>query len=287
MKNFFSRFLLVAVALPGLYAAVVYIPQHGHAAIIAIVLIFCAGCGVELSKLLERRGMKTPTPLAAALSVLPPLLLWLIFRVFPAVSVSAVCGFVMIFGLTLVSIFLPLAFPRRSEDLVDSLSRAAARAFPLFYPGLLASSLVLIAELPESSTAALVWFALLVFGNDSAAWAIGMLAGRHREVFIVSPNKSLEGFAGAYGGSLAAAFLGPALYPRSLSGSPWKLLILGVLVGTSVIAGDLFESALKRSAGLKDSGAIIPGRGGFLDTFDSILFAAPVFYMIVTILDLV
>jgi phosphatidate cytidylyltransferase len=288
MKNFLSRFLLVGVALPSLYSAAVYLPQHGHAAIVAVVLVFTAGCGVEIAGIFERRGIRAPAFLLAGLACLPTILLWVALRVFPEAPSSALGVFVAGYGLVLVAAFAPFAFPRKPEDIADSLSKSAARAFPLLYPGLLAASLVLIADLPgDSSTAALIWFAMLVFGNDSAAWAVGMLAGRHRGVSAVSPNKSLEGFAGAFSGSLGAAFLGPALYPRSLSGSSWKLLVLGVLVGTAVIAGDLFESALKRSAGIKDSGSIIPGRGGFLDTFDSILFAAPVFYAAVLFLDLV
>ncbi len=285
MKNFLSRFLLVAVALPALYAAAVYLPQYGHAAVVAIVLAFAAGCGSELAGLLRLRGFPAPGPLTSALSAAPALLLWFSFRLSPEAAVPGV--FVAGFGLALLAAFLPLAFPRNAEAIGISLSRSAARAFPLLYPGLLSASIVLIAELPGSSTAALIWFALLVFGNDSAAWAVGMMAGRHRGVVAVSPNKSAEGFLGAYGGSLAAAFLGPVLYPGLLSGRSWELVLLGLLVGTAVIAGDLFESALKRSAGIKDSGSVIPGRGGFLDTFDSILFAAPVFYAAVTILDLV
>lgn len=285
MKNFLSRFLLVALALPSLYAAAVYLPQHGHAAIVGIVVIFAAGCGAELAGLLRLRGLPAPWPLSSALSAAPALLLWSSFRLFPGPAVPGI--FVAGFGLALLAALLPLAFPRNAEEIGNSVYRSAARAVPLLYPGLLSASIVLIAELPGSSTAALIWFALLVFGNDSAAWAVGMLAGRHRGVAPVSPNKSLEGFLGAYGGSLAAAFLGPALYPGNLSGRPWEFILLGLLVGTAVIAGDLFESALKRSAGIKDSGSVIPGRGGVLDTFDSILFAAPVYYAAVTILDLV
>ncbi len=287
MKNFVSRFLLVSVALPALYVAVVYLPQQGHAAIIAVVLIFCAGCGAELAGFFERRGVGAPLPLFAVLSALPALLLWIVLRIPMPASLSSLGVFVGGYGFLLLAVFLPFAFPSRQEEIAESLFKSVSRAFPLLYPGLLAVPIVLIADLPGASTEALIWFALLVFGNDSAAWAVGMLAGRHRGVVAVSPNKSLEGFAGAFGGSLAAAFLGPALYPRALSGPPWKLLILGILVGAAVIAGDLFESALKRSAGMKDSGAVIPGRGGFLDTFDSILFAAPVFYAAITILDLI
>lgn len=288
MKNFLSRFLLVSVALPSLYAAAVYLPRHGHAAIVAVVLVFTAGCGTEIAGLFRRKGVRAQAPLLAGLAVLPTVLLWTILRIFPGAPASALGVFVAGYGTVFLAAFLPFAFPGKPEDLAESLSESAARAFPLLYPGLLAAPIVLIADLPgDSSTAALIWFALLVFGNDSAAWAVGMLAGRHRGIVAVSPNKSLEGFLGAFAGSLAAAFLGPVLYPRALSGSPWKLLVLGVLVGAAVIVGDLFESALKRSAGIKDSGTMIPGRGGFLDTFDSILFAAPVFYAVVIILDLV
>lgn len=287
MRNFLSRFLLVAVALPALYAAAVYLPQHGHAAIVAIVLLFSAGCGVELAGFFVRRGVGVSVPLFAVLSSLPTLLLWTVLRIPPPDPLSTLSVFVGGYGFLLAAMFLPFAIPRRPEAIAESLFRSVALAFPLLYPGILSAAVVLIADLPGAATEALIWFALLVFGNDSAAWAVGMLFGRHRGVVSVSPNKSLEGFFGAYGGSLAAAFLGPVLFPQILSGTPIRLLALGLLVGTAVIAGDLFESSLKRSAGIKDSGVIIPGRGGFLDTFDSILFAAPVFYAAVTILDLV
>lgn len=288
MKNFLSRFLLVTVALPALYVAAVYLPRHGHAAIVAVVLVFAAGCGAEIAGFFERRGIRVQAPLLAGLSAFPTFLLWTMLRIFPEAPDPAIGVFVAGCGIAFLAVFAPFAFPRKPEDAAESLVRSAARAFPLLYPGLLAASIVLIADLPgDSSTAALIWFAMLVFGNDSAAWAVGMLAGRHRGIVAVSPNKSLEGFVGAFAGSLASAFLGPLLYPHTLSGPPWKLLALGILVGGAVIVGDLFESALKRSAGIKDSGAMIPGRGGFLDTFDSILFAAPVFYLAVIILDLV
>lgn len=76
------------------------------------------------------------------------------------------------------------------------------------------------------------------------------------------------------------------LYPGAFPVSPVVTFLLGLVVGLSVIAGDLFESALKRSVGIKDSGAGIPGRGGFLDSFDSEFFAAPVFYAAILLLDL-
>ncbi len=287
MKNFLSRFLLVAAALPTLYAAVVFLPHLGHAAIVAVVLVFSAGCGAELAGLFSRRGTRAEAQLFSGLSVLPAALLWTARQVFPSAPDAVLGVFAAGYALVFLSAFLPFAFPRQDEDIGESLPRSSARAFPLVYPGLFSASLVLIAGIGESASAALIWFGMLVFFNDSAAWAVGMLLGRHRGVAAVSPNKSLEGFVGAYAGSLAAAFLGPALYPGTLHGSPWKLAFIALLVGTAVIAGDLFESALKRSAGTKDSGSAIPGRGGFLDTFDSILFAAPVYYAAIHILDLV
>ena len=287
MKNFLSRFLLVGLTLPALFAATVYLPHFGHAAIVLVVLVFSAGCGSELADIFSRRGRKADRLLFAALAVFPSLLLWTARMVFPMEPAVVPGVFVAGYGLAFLAAFLPFAFPSTEADLVATLPDSASRAFPLVYPGLFSASMVLLAGYPRYSSVVLLWFAMIVFGNDSAAWAVGMLLGRHRNIAAVSPNKSLEGFVGAYAGSLSAAFLGTALFPRSISGAPWKIVTLALLVGSAVIAGDLFESALKRSAGVKDSGAAIPGRGGFLDTFDSILFAAPVFYLALAILGLI
>jgi phosphatidate cytidylyltransferase len=137
---------------------------------------------------------------------------------------------------------------------------------------------VLIASEPRHATESLLTFCVLAFSSDSFAWLVGMTLGRRRGIVAVSPNKSLEGFIGGLLAPVGMVFACAAVFPASLSGRWWELLLLGFLVGAAVIVGDLFESALKRSAGIKDSGSAVPGRGGFLDSLDSLLLAAPVFY---------
>lgn len=284
MKNLFSRILLVAIAIPGLYALAVYVPQFGHVGIFLVILLFSAACGMEIARMFAAWGCKISLPLSSLLAALPSALLWILLRVCPEDA-----GWAFLTGILLASllVFVPFAFLRKPEDISNVLTAATMRIFPMLYPGLLSAVIVLIADYPESPTSALLWFALLVFGNDSMAWAVGMLFGRHRGIVVISPNKSLEGFLGAFAGSLIAAFSGPLLFSGAVHGTPVKLFILGILVGLAVVVGDLFESSLKRSVGFKDSGTMIPGRGGFLDSFDSLLFAAPVFYMTVRLLGLI
>jgi phosphatidate cytidylyltransferase len=127
---------------------------------------------------------------------------------------------------------------------------------------------------------------MIVFANDSLAWLFGITLGKHRGLFKVSPNKSLEGFIAGMAGSIIATLLGPVLFP--FIPARWALLVaMGLVCGITGVAGDLFESALKRSAGVKDSGRLIPGRGGFLDSFDSILFTAPTFVAFLLILKII
>jgi phosphatidate cytidylyltransferase len=127
-------------------------------------------------------------------------------------------------------------------------------------------------------------FLLMVFANDSLAWAAGMLFGKgNRGIIAASPNKSIAGFIGGLiaavlagiGGAyfLPGAFVSRYLHPVFAGG------LLGFLTGAAGSLGDLAESALKRSSGIKDSGALIPGRGGVLDSIDSVALAAPVFYV--------
>lgn len=127
----------------------------------------------------------------------------------------------------------------------------------------------------------------LVWTNDSAAYLVGRAIGRRPFFPSVSPKKTLEG---ALGGLLACGLLGAAL-PRLAAGVPllpgdrvlasWQGLLLGLLLAALGSAGDLVESFLKRQAGVKDSGRLIPGHGGILDRVDSLIWVVPVAYHLV------
>ena len=122
---------------------------------------------------------------------------------------------------------------------------------------------------------------LVVWAFDTFAYLIGRRFGRHSFMAHISPSKTMEGVVG---GAIAAAIVGAVLV--ALLGRPWLAGIgFGLLVGAAAQAGDLAESMLKRAAGAKESGTLIPGHGGLLDRVDSFLFAAPVAYFyVVTIL---
>jgi phosphatidate cytidylyltransferase len=122
---------------------------------------------------------------------------------------------------------------------------------------------------------------LVVWAFDTFAYFAGVRFGRHGFMRHISPSKTIEGVVG---GAVAAAIVGAILV--ALLGRPWLAgLGFGLLVGAAAQAGDLVESMLKRAAGAKESGTLIPGHGGLLDRVDSFLFAAPVaFFYVVTIL---
>lgn len=124
--------------------------------------------------------------------------------------------------------------------------------------------------------AVLAWLLLVVWSADIAAYFVGIAIGRHKLAPQVSPGKSWEGFgAAASTAALAGAVASPlAALPPAFAG------MTGMAVAVAAVLGDLFESALKRRAGVKDSGVLLPGHGGVLDRFDGLLFAAPVAYLI-------
>jgi|SRR6188768_4151405 len=117
-----------------------------------------------------------------------------------------------------------------------------------------------------------------IFAGDAAAYYGGRALGRHKLAPTISPNKTVEGsIAGLVGSVLAGIGLGSSL--SGLSG--FSITFLAVACFAAGIAGqlgDLAESALKRSAGVKDSSSLLPGHGGMLDRLDSLIFAAPVFF---------
>lgn len=121
----------------------------------------------------------------------------------------------------------------------------------------------------------LVFLSIIVFSHDTGSYCIGSLLGRSKIAPSISPGKTWEGFWGGYIASCVTAYLFLAYYNRAL---PTGFLLSGVLLVTLVsLAGDLFESALKRRVNKKDSGRLLPGHGGLLDRFDGLMFAITLF----------
>jgi phosphatidate cytidylyltransferase len=131
-----------------------------------------------------------------------------------------------------------------------------------------------------------LWLLLLVaavWSYDSFAYLSGRYFGRGRFMYHISPAKT---WSGVIGGTVAAAVASAALATALFGIEPWWGAALGVVLAVAAQTGDLAESMLKRAAGAKDSGKLIPGHGGFLDRVDSFLFAAPALYAVLILTDL-
>jgi phosphatidate cytidylyltransferase len=163
---------------------------------------------------------------------------------------------------------------------------AAVSIFCLLYVGLTLIALPALREM-SNGPSLLVFLMCVVWAGDIAALYIGRAWGRHKMAPTLSPNKTWEGALGALAASLlvTGGLLGLAAlletwnsaklsYPEDV----WYWLGLAVVVNVSAQVGDLVESALKRSAGVKDSGNLLPGHGGVLDRIDALLLAAPVLW---------
>jgi len=167
------------------------------------------------------------------------------------------------------------------------MSDAAVSIFCLVYVGFTLLAMPALRE--QANGPSLVTFLLcVVWAGDIVAMYVGRTLGRHKMAPQLSPNKTWEGAAGSVIGSLLAA--GGLLWltewtatrfnsaKLSFPEEVWYWLVLAVVINVAAQVGDLAESALKRSAGVKDSGTLLPGHGGVLDRIDALLLAAPVLW---------
>jgi phosphatidate cytidylyltransferase len=126
----------------------------------------------------------------------------------------------------------------------------------------------------------LLYFVLITKFSDTGAYCVGSLIGKHKMIPRISPGKTWEGFGGAIVVSTLASLLFAHFAGDKLRGMNWlHAIILGVVLSTAAVVGDLIESLFKREAGVKDSGRLFPGIGGILDLLDSLLFNAPLMYL--------
>ena len=161
------------------------------------------------------------------------------------------------------------------------LQDTAAALFPMVYIGLPLGALAAVHAVGGREAVLLLILCIVI--SDSAQYYTGRALGRRPLAPSISPKKTLEGaLGGLVFGTLCMAAGGRLVFPSA--GLP-ILILVGATISALGIVGDLFESLLKRSAGIKDSSGLIPGHGGVLDRIDSWLFAAPVYYVFVRYLQ--
>jgi phosphatidate cytidylyltransferase len=180
-----------------------------------------------------------------------------------------------LFALTVLLLAIAIYTLFSFTEIKAAATEAALLLLGLLYIPFLLGYLVLLRNHPLGWQ----WILLIMFivmSGDSAAYFIGCRFGKRKLYPAVSPNKSIEGSLAGIAGSIAAVFVAKMLFFAGIT-LP-DALLAALLIGTISQIGDLFESLLKRSCGVKDSGSIFPGHGGILDRLDSILFAAPVAY---------
>jgi phosphatidate cytidylyltransferase len=279
MTNFTQRLLLFVIGLPLLLFLIVYFADYSHIGWIVLV------AGVTFMATYESLDLFAPgfraarrhlVPIAAALLPLSALVHLELYGGHETVLI-ALAGSLLL----LLTIELAVWNPESPESyLMHSLGITAS----LLYPGLLMIYPIRFIEF-EYAVPAILLFLLLNFANDTFAYLFGLAFGRYSvRIVPVSPKKTLIGYIGGIIGSLLGGVGFYLLYPALFAFDLYFQLPFFLLIALLADIGDLVESAFKRGMAMKDSGRLMPGRGGLLDSTDSLLFSAPFFYYIGIIL---
>jgi phosphatidate cytidylyltransferase len=291
-----KRVLTAAVLAPLVLLAVFRAPWWLFAALLLVVIILAAHEYLGIMRGYDIQPLRWAVYTACILAGLFSSVSWLSF------ILSAIAEYLMnpwflswipflLFGVILVF----------RKDMRMALPAAAASAFAPVY---IAMPLGLLGALREGAGVAVVFALFSVWAGDTAAYYVGRSLGKHKLAPVVSPNKTWEGAIASLIASIAVAalvcrFRAPISHwfaqgtvfmldnpvrlstPESL---PWlQIVVVGVLVNVAAQIGDLFESAIKRGAQMKDSGSLIPGHGGILDRIDALLFAIPAVWLYVKV----
>ena len=271
-KNLRGRLITVFVGVPFVLSLIFFVPQLNFIAFSLFVVLMSVLGSLEMSRLLFSKNT-----LISYLAPLLPLVQYLqgIFELNGQITDMA---FVL---LLLFSFALEIKLGE-SDDFRSSLERAAKNALLILYPGYFLSFILRLLALEGVNSFVLISYIILVFGNDISAYVWGRLFGKNNKGIVkVSPKKSVAGFVGSFFSTIGLSFACFALFAEHLpyAGIAMRIL-LGVGVSITANIGDLIESVFKRSAGVKDSGNIFPGRGGALDSLDSEIASAPIFFLI-------
>jgi len=252
------RVLAAAILIPVVLAAIFYLPRPIFLVLIDLVLAVALW---EFFGLIRKNGAAGYWLTAPTLLGLP--WIWCYWS-------HWLLGYLVLAVLLLLtwSVFA-------TRDMSTGFPSAAGNTLALFYLGIPMS---ILGFLQGGQARELLLILITIWMTDTAAYFTGKFWGRHKITPAISPSKSLEGYLAGF---IAAAITVP-VYSHFLLPS-WSVsfsVLTGFVLGVLGTIGDLFESVLKRGAGIKDSSNLIPGHGGILDRIDSLLFAFPSYYLL-------
>lgn len=255
-----SGIVYVVLILAAIFAGAVWV--HALASLFAVLAV------VEFEKILDRGHPQGWAQWA-----------WRVFDVIVALAVVNLAGILYApqwLVALMVVIVLIATLVRFTLGLYDKSQAAftsvAWSALAWLYIAVPLACLTALYVQPGGRTIVLVMF-VMIWLNDTGAFCVGSLLGRHRLFERLSPKKSWEGFFGGLACDVLAGVGAFYLFPEA--GRPlWMWMVIGAVVSVLSTWGDLFESLMKRSNHIKDSGNLIPGHGGILDRIDSLLFVA-------------
>jgi phosphatidate cytidylyltransferase len=255
-----SGLVLILVSFGGIWFA----PHWGLVLLVEIVLV---GAAIEYAGLTAKVGV--PVPRIAMITAAGVVCAAVAFRGVPLelmLIAALLAG-----GVTVLASCQPAAHVPGT---------AAAAFFPVLYLGVPLGTIAALREAYGREVLLLVLAIVIV--SDTAQFYTGTLLGKHRLAPTISPKKSVEGAIGGFvAGAALTVWLGRLWLPQF---DMFQLTAVGAVVVALGIAGDLFESLLKRSGNVKDSSGLIPGHGGVLDRIDALLFAVPGFYLLLRLL---
>lgn len=256
----FAREITAAIAAPIAIWIIGWSHEYVYNGAIALI---CVLAMYEFLALGRAKGYQLPIPLCIGI-----MLIILAAFILPQLSVEL--------GMFTALLLIPASYVFSKNPLEDSLPSSAIAVLATTYVGLLGGSLIRLRQDFPVGWKLVFFLLLVVWLGDSGAYYVGKKFGKRKLSPRISPKKTIEGLVGGFIASIITALVIHFTFFREFP--LVHAVIAGVLLSFAGVTGDLAESMWKRSAAVKDSGTLIPGHGGFLDRFDSILFTAPILY---------
>jgi phosphatidate cytidylyltransferase len=266
-----TRVLSALVLLPVVIGTIWFLPSYATLvlALIAAVLAFS-----EYAAIATALGAYVPGGIGGAAVILACVAIWKTGASNPALLDIVLLSALVVVGALSVA---------RAHPGPSVLADVGATMFAPIYIGLPLGALAAVRAERVGGREAVLLLLVVIVVSDSAQYYTGRAFGKRPLSPAISPKKTVEGaVGGVVFGTLAMVAGARWVFPST---PLWALVLLGAVISLLGIVGDLFESLLKRSAGVKDSSHLIPGHGGVLDRIDSWLFAAPVYYVFVRFLQ--